>query len=114
MVCMLLRAGANLDIASSDNSTARQIAQRRGHVGIIVAIDRRKCRSSLVEMCVGLCAADFPVLVVLEIHEALCKLYGLHEVELRDEKERRSLEGHLKESVSWEIAKKVKHFLDYE
>ena len=51
-----------------------------------------------MDLCVGLYAADFPVLVVLEIHDAVCSINGLHEAELGVENEWRSLsEGHLKE-----------------
>ena len=80
---------------------------------IIVAIDRHKCRHSLIELCIGLHAADFPVFVILEIHNALCTLCALHEAKLGQIKEWRALpEGHLKEIVSWDIAKVVKHFLN--
>ena len=58
-------------------------------------------------------AADFPVLVVFEIHNALCAISGLHEAHVGEEKEWRMLdEGHLKRSVAWEIARKAKHHLN--
>ena len=113
IVCTLLRAGANPSIASTVSGTAREVAERRGHVKVLLAIDRHICRNSLVELCVGMRTAEFPVLVVLEIHNCLCKLHGLHEAELGEQKEWQALaDGHLKDSVSWEIAKKVKHYLD--
>ena len=85
---ILLCAGANPDIiASSEFGTAREVAERNKHVEIVLAIDQHKCRNLLVELCVGLYAADFPVLVVLEIHEALCASAGLHEAKLGEEKE---------------------------
>ena len=58
-------------------------------------------------------AADFPVLIVVEIHDVLCALSGVHEVHLGEDKELRLLkEEHLSRVVSWEIAKKAKHFLN--
>ena len=91
--------------------TAREIACHKERVEIVLALDQHQCRKSLVELCVGMHAADFPVLVVLEIHKALCAINGLHEAKLGSDKEWRSLsEGHLNASVSWDIAKKVKHF----
>ena len=82
-----------------------------GILEVVLVIDRHKCRKSLLELCFGLYAADFPVLVVLEIHEALCSIRGLHELDGDKSRSLRLREGHLKENVSWEIAKKVKHFL---
>ena len=56
---------------------------------------------------------DLPVLVVLEIHNALCVITGWHEARLGTQIESLpDADGHLKESVSWEIAKKVKHRLN--
>ena len=136
VACALLRAGANPDIVSENDGTAREIAERKGRVQVVRAIDRYKCRKSLVDLCIGMHAEDFPVLVVLEIHDALCAISGLHKDEdeyekdededededddedddeehLGEEKECRMLDDrHLKESVSWEIAKKVKHYLN--
>ena len=112
---ILLNAGANWEFTSSKYGTAREIAQREWYVEIVFAIDRHRCRNLLVELCIGMYAEDFPVLVALEIRKALCSINGLHEAEFGTEKQRRWLslpEGHLKESVSWEIAKKVKHYLD--
>ena len=109
---MLLRAGANPDILSETDGTAREIAERNDSVQVVLAIDRYKCRKSLAELCIGLYAADFPVLVVLEIHNALCAVCGIHEAQLGQKKKWRVLdEGHLKRSIAWEIAKKVKHYL---
>ena len=111
IVCALLRAGANPSIVSKMQIVAREIAERKSYVEVLLAIDAHSCRKSLIELCVGMHAADFPVLVVLEIHAALCSLGGLHEAAIGRERQRRSLpEGHLKDSVSWEIAKKVKHY----
>ena len=95
----LLRAGANSDISSRDCGTAREIAERYSHVEVVLAIDRLKCRNLLVNLCIGMHATEFPVLVMLEIYMALCAISC----------ERG--EGYLNDSVSWEIAKKVKHFL---
>ena len=76
-------------------------------------LDRHECRRLLAELCIGLYAADFPVLVALEIHKVLCLSHGLHQAEVAaDDKWALVREGHLKDSVSWEIAKKVKHYLD--
>ena len=112
VACSLLRAGANPDIVS-ENGTARELAVRKGRFQVVLAIDRYKCRKSLAELCIGLHSADFPVLVVLEIHRTLCAISGVHEAHLGEEKEWRMLdEGHLTESVSWEIAKKVKHYIN--
>ena len=108
---ILLRAGANTQIVSPKCGTVRQLAARKEHIEVLRAIDRCVCRRALHELCIGLRATDFPVLVVLEIHSALCALRGLHEAELGRRRERRWLrEGHLKSSVAWEIAKAVKHF----
>ena len=113
IACKLLRAGANPDITCSEYGSAREVAERNAYVDIVLALDRHKCRRLLVDLSTGLYSADFPVLVVLEIHDALCSINGLHVADFRKHKEWRSLrEGHLKESVSWEIAKKVKHYLD--
>ena len=114
MVCILLRAGANPGLGSGQFGTARGNAERNGHVQVVLAIDRHKCRNLLVELCIGLHAVDFPVLVVLEIDDALCASTALHEAKIGEEEEWQLLdeEGHLRESVSWEIAKKVKHQLD--
>ena len=112
---MLLRNGANLDIVpeSEAANSAREIAERNESVQVVLAIDRYKCRKSLMELCIGMHAEDFPVLIMLEIHRTLCAISGVHEAHLGEEKEWRMLdEGHLKESVSWEIAKKVKHYLN--
>ena len=112
-VRILLRRGANPDIASREYGTARDLSERSGRVDLVLAIDRHKCRNLLGELCIGLYAADFPVLVVLEIHDVLCAISGLHEAHLGPKKEWRLLDkGHLKETVSWEIAKKVKHHLN--
>ena len=101
------------DIASREHGTARDLSERSGRVDLVLAIDRHKCRNWLVELCIGLFAADFPVLVVLEIHDVLCAISCLHEAHLGPKKEWRLLDkGHLKETVSWEIAKKVKHHLN--
>ena len=110
IVCMLLRADANPVVALLE---AREIAERYRRVPVLLAIDRHKCRSTLVDLCIALYAADFPVLVVLEIHDTLCAISCLHEAHLGQKKQWRMLdEGHLKESVSWQIAKKVKHYLN--
>ena len=109
----LLRAGANLDIISKPGGTARQIAECYKRVQVVLAIDRYKCRKSLVELCIGMHAKDFPVLLMLEIHRTLCEISCVHEAHLGVEKEWQMLdEGHLKETVSWDIAKKVKHYLN--
>ena len=109
----LLRAGANPDIALSGYGTIRKMAEMRRYIDVIVVLDQFKCRKLLVELCIGMQAADFPVLVVLEIHNALCALRGLHEAKLGLKSDWQLLpQGHLKDIVSWEIAKKAKHFLD--
>ena len=109
----LLCAGANLDIVSKKDGTAREMAERSRHVEVVLAIDRYKCRKSLVELCIGMHANDFPVLIVLEIHRTFCAISGLHEAQLGPKKQWRMLDGgHLKRSVAWEIAKKVKHYLN--
>ena len=90
------------------------MAEMRRYIDVIVVLDQFKCRKLLVELCIGMKAADFPVLVVLEIHNSLCTLHGLHlhEAKLGKDKDWKFLpEGHLKDIVSWEIAKKAKHFL---
>ena len=111
MICRLLRAGANPDIVSSFG-TAREIAARYQHDDVVFAIDRHKCRRWLLELCIGLFATDFPVLVVLQIHNARCIVSGLHEATFTMFRPGRSLlECHLQELVSWEIAKMVKHYL---
>ena len=110
---MLLRAGANPDIVSEEDGTAREIAAYNESVQVVLAIDRYKCRKSLAELCIGMYAADFPVLIMLEIHRTLCAISGVHEAHLGEENQWRMLdEGHLKRSLAWEIAKEVKHYLN--
>ena len=113
MVRTLLCAGADPSIVSTVYGHAREVAALDMNIDILLAFDRHKCRSSLVDLAIGMHNANFPVLVMLEIHDALCSLCGLHEVERCTKEESRLLrEGHLKNHVSWEIAKKVKHYLD--
>ena len=112
VVGTLLRAGADPDIASKRFGSPRRIAEQEGYIDILLAIDRQRCRNSLVELCIGLCAMDFPVLVVLEIHDAHCALRGLHDSELDNYKGQCLFPGgHLKRSVAWNIAKAVKQYL---
>ena len=110
----LLRAGADPDISSEYHGTARKNAELNGSVEVVVAIDEHRCRNLLLELCIGMFAADFPVLVVLKIHDALCNVCSLHEAEMGEVVPEWQLlsEGHVKGSVAWEIAKAVKHFFD--
>ena len=74
-----------------------------------------ECKELLVETCIALRHLDFPVLVVLEIHEKLCRLkkfdvrkkyIGRGQFRVLE----RGADLPVSLAVRWEIAKTVKHF----
>ena len=112
VIYKLLRGGADPDIVSNSGS-AREIAECEWFVDVVLTIDRHKCRTSLVDLCLGMYGADLPVLVVLEIHQARCALARVHEAELGRDRERVLLPiGHVNGIVAWDIAKTVKHYFN--
>lgn len=69
VVSQLLRAGADVTTEANYYGTARQAAFLCGNHGVVSLIDehlRRQLRTQLVELCVALQAANWPVLVLLE------------------------------------------------
>ena len=71
---------------------------------LVFVIDACRCRDSLIELCVGLRSQDLPVLIILEIHAALCEVNNLHALTSFDKKH-----FHLRADVAWNIAKVGKH-----
>ena len=75
-------------------------------------VDVCDCRKSLIDLCIGLRSLDWPVLIMMEIHQALCQSKQLHQQDRRKKKNRYrvSEKNHVKNNIAWEIAKLVKHF----
>ena len=74
-----------------------------------------QCRNALIELAIGLRAKNLPVLVVLEIHAALCEIVRRHEVKVKVEVEAwtRTLPAtHVAGAVAWAVAARIKHYLD--
>ena len=72
-----------------------------------------QCRNALIELAIGLRAKNLPVLVVLEIHAALCEIVRRHEVKVEVEAWTRTLPArHVAGAVAWAVAARIKHYLD--
>ena len=72
-----------------------------------------ECRLLLTELCIGLHRCDFPVLILLQIHQSLCQVLDLDckKVHVGDHKFRIiGYELPLSMNICWQIAKKIKHF----